>query len=457
MELLELPQDALDSVLLRLDYRSALSAAAVCRRLRAVAADDKIWMALCHPWAPQLDLQVWRSKASSARSLFRLLRELDRLIGAWGCSELHPRGGLLYISWGHYKVEACRVLRPPDGAPLACARMPLFEVAGLPDGAAHVTLLMKQPSEATLPGKLLWDSSQGHDRFHLEAVVPAPQQASDAPVSSSSLGEPTCGHHQNGSTAHDVRARVEQERRHTDLQQQQLMHNMWLGAWVNVVGGRFAQDPMLPGYRRIGPLDHSIQYIHRLSFQQGASSHQAEEDAGLLSPNKCIKVPKSSYVKLEMPAVPGESLAGLWTGIYGPHGMEVLNLVYLGTGELEARKVLGDPNVPCGEVSFKVDLASRKTDFAGTLDPVQLHAMLDQDWGVAGEQQGDHPGVPEIAAIYEGKGRVAGYNFHHPQWVDGELLVGKQGSIAFFWKDVNFAIRFRRLNLASIPILDPSA
>jgi len=47
-------------------------------------------------------------------------------------------------------------------------------------------------------------------------------------------------------------------------------------------------------------------------------------------------------------------LQGRWVGVYGSHGLEVLEIV-VENQMLKATKITGDPNVPAGRVSFEVD------------------------------------------------------------------------------------------------------
>lgn len=56
-------------------------------------------------------------------------------------------------------------------------------------------------------------------------------------------------------------------------------------------------------------------------------------------------------------ASPGKELTGLWTGLYGPHGWEILTISYVDDQFVVGTKVIGDPNVPSGEVTFKGNLS----------------------------------------------------------------------------------------------------
>lgn len=70
------------------------------------------------------------------------------------------------------------------------------------------------------------------------------------------------------------------------------------------------------------------------------------------------------------------------------------------------------------------------------------------------------PAYPEelgVAARYKGEGRVAGYGFSKPRWVDGELLVFSSGSpiadgaeLGFIWNvpgERKFLILLNKIDL----------
>lgn len=204
----------------------------------------------------------------------------------------------------------------------------------------------------------------------------------------------------------------------------------------------------------------AVQYLLRLATggpNRRASSEESSQDPiggcsfgitgeGEDKPRKLMKrvaVPKSKYLKLRVD-VPckGKELAGLWSGVYGPHGLEILNIHYTDEGKIVATKVLGDPNVPCGKVTFTASLESENSE--PPPDQQQLAAMS------AGHAEDGQWEIPSFVTTYQGEGRVAGYNYRRPSWVSGQLLVEKSGRFSFLWKEVNFIIRFRRLSLSDL-------
>jgi hypothetical protein len=53
-------------------------------------------------------------------------------------------------------------------------------------------------------------------------------------------------------------------------------------------------------------------------------------------------VPLSTYRKVTVPEVrPDQELAGLWSGVYGPHGREILLVTYTDDDRITATKMLG--------------------------------------------------------------------------------------------------------------------
>jgi len=145
------------------------------------------------------------------------------------------------------------------------------------------------------------------------------------------------------------------------------------------------------------------------------------------------RINKSIYAKFKVDEPkPCQELAGLWSGIYGPHGVEVVNVSYTDE-EIIATKLLGDPNVPCGKVTFRVTLSSENTD-APVDFPLTHIAPREEN-------------AFKISRMYKGRGRIAENNYRNPKWVPGRLLVQHNGNIAFLWEDVNFVIPFHRLRL----------
>ncbi|KAI8473524.1 MAG: hypothetical protein J3K34DRAFT_518828 [Monoraphidium minutum] len=97
-----------------------------------------------------------------------------------------------------------------------------------------------------------------------------------------------------------------------------------------------------------------------LQFMQGTMAQTGRSRAGRRSSGGGGAAPPPPVLHhlqhLPVPAPTRQhALAGLWSAMYGPHGLEVLRVEYDFSGSaavIKATKVLGDPNVPAGQVSW---------------------------------------------------------------------------------------------------------
>uniref|UniRef100_A0A0D6QZC7 F-box domain-containing protein n=1 Tax=Araucaria cunninghamii TaxID=56994 RepID=A0A0D6QZC7_ARACU len=210
-----------------------------------------------------------------------------------------------------------------------------------------------------------------------------------------------------------------------------LTHEQLLHPANETAANRDQESASNPQQLRRGHIGHqAIEYL-RSMYTFG------RQTAGTRIFSSTKKINKSSYTKLKVDEPkPGRELAGLWSGIYGPHGLEIVNVSYT-DDEIVATKLIGDPNVPCSEVTFKVTLSS-----------VTMDAHMDLRW-ILTHGDGD---AFKISRMYRGSGRIAGHGFHNPKWVPGRLLVQQNGNMAFLWEDVNFVITFHRLHLKSLTL-----
>ena len=263
----------------------------------------------------------YMSRGYGPSSLFPLL-----LLLCGRCNELPS-----LVLQGHLSVAAHRLI-PQNSSSDRLLCMPVFTCTAQADGSSRLSM------GQALSGTLVWDDA-GKEGFHLEAARLDSGQAGQA------------GRAGQAGQAGDQ-------------------------ATVAVAAGSNLQQ-------------RAVQYLLRLAVagERGGAGGQAEierrmgevANAGMSTGR--VVVPKSGYRRLRVQEGGlGRELAGLWKGVYGPHGEEVLNLSYTAEGSLVAVKVVGDPNVPCGEVSFKASLETESTE--GLPDPEQLAAMM-------GGHQGD--------------------------------------------------------------------
>ncbi|CAI5487298.1 unnamed protein product [Closterium sp. Naga37s-1] len=143
-------------------------------------------------------------------------------------------------------------------------------------------------------------------------------------------------------------------------------------------------------------------------------------------------------------------LEGLWTGVFGQHGVEILN-VAVESGEIVATKIVGDPNVPGGHVSFKARIDSVQT---AADDSDRWNEVVGQARSLIRAQgQAADPALGQqlqFSNLLEGEGRIADYNFKNPQWVNGTLLVDSAGRISFLWEELNFLVQMKRLHVEEL-------
>ena len=92
-----------------------------------------------------------------------------------------------------------------------------------------------------------------------------------------------------------------------------------------------------------------------------------------------------------------EGWHGLFMGDYSAHGPELLYLDYPTPTSIRAVKVTGDPNVPRGEVSWKVDDLTRVK-----------RVCEEEEW--AG------------ARAFDGVGHISPHGFSDPSWIEAEVI-----------------------------------
>ncbi|CAI5987562.1 unnamed protein product [Closterium sp. NIES-65] len=155
-------------------------------------------------------------------------------------------------------------------------------------------------------------------------------------------------------------------------------------------------------------------------------------------------LPPSSRSPASFAASPFAKVAG------NRHGVEILN-VAVESGEIVATKIVGDPNVPGGHVSFKARIDSVQT---AADDSDRWNQVVGQARSLIRAQgQAADPALGQqlqFSNLLEGEGRIADYNFKNPQWVNGTLLVDSAGRISFLWEELNFLVQMKRLHVEEL-------
>lgn len=334
-----------------------------------------------------------------------------------------------------------------------------FEIFGLRDGSFKVELISKDPQNITsagirLLGKLVWDSKNA-----LEFTVEANEQMEGFVQTVS----------QDGMIGADDRSflmqllRPYQVGRVHDHAQPQPQPPGLVFPDIRILEVQDGTSEQVTRARRVNLLQHlldhrlvneddqhgsqeatgvgfsqrALQYLLRLSSSaknrlglEGQSNEASSKDQR--------RIVRCSYNRFTVAEATSEqSLVGLWMGVYGPHGAEIIHVTQTDNG-IFGTKVLGDPNVPCGEVSFRANLCFETSDV-----PVELQQIVDL-------QMRNNVRPFYIVKMFEGYGRIAGLNFQDPLWVPGHLLVSSDDQMAFLWEDVNFMVPFEKLDLGAL-------
>lgn len=98
-ELTNLAEDALISIILKLDLQSMVMVARATKIFKQVIENELVWMELCQPWENLVNVKSWRVHMDSWKALYRLLHSLNKLVGLWSHRGSNPCGELLYVTW----------------------------------------------------------------------------------------------------------------------------------------------------------------------------------------------------------------------------------------------------------------------------------------------------------------------------------------------------------------------
>jgi len=130
--------------------------------------------------------------------------------------------------------------------------------------------------------------------------------------------------------------------------------------------------------------------------------------------------------------LPHFRLRGKWGGVYGASGVQTVQIEVEGN-YLVATKLVGDSNVPAGQITFKADVSMDgliEPKLGDKPDPIAV--ALNQFANLKVKQR------------FHGQGQIANPGFTRPQWVPGELIVFEDDIIAFVWKPLSFMVVFER-------------
>eukprot|EP00898_Chlorokybus_atmophyticus_P005041 jgi/Chlat1/5538/Chrsp369S00841 len=411
VDLDSVPDDILFRVLLHLKAKDLAACACVSRRLRdCCVSERRLWSPLCRQlWGVKTNVAAWG--APSYRHLYQVLTRYAPLVGVWRAVGDTPQGALVLVEWREDHIAASK-LAPSSGH--AMLRETFFSISATPEHS----VTFAETSHA--PESVLTQDA---------ALLPAPV------VSIIDKNHWVLEHPQRPPSRSPERAEAA-------VAAAGLAH-----AWQSleiVSGGR------MPGVSASPPGSFSHEFCRFLTERvasPGASRRRRQSRSGRESPGPVVQ----HFVRIVVvpPSVEGP-LQGLWRGVYGRHGLQVVSIKYNPDGRIICTKVTGDAIVPAGEISWHAS-PSACDCFADFEDEV-----VDSQHIAA--YNGETTVEREIRSCHTAQGQVhAARSVAKAQWTSGRLWEFRDGGIAFaFLGDSNLIVEYRKLELNCAEFEAPS-
>jgi len=114
----------------------------------------------------------------------------------------------------------------------------------------------------------------------------------------------------------------------------------------------------------------------------------------------------------------------------------MVNVTYIGD-TLICRKVIGDKNVPVGEITFQVDLSPPRPPKSLSKTSQELPNI------VLADEAAKRWGNKELQR-FSGLGQVAEEGFKNSQWLEGQIILISEEYFSFAWLPLGHQIFFGR-------------
>ncbi|XP_045193305.2 F-box only protein 31-like [Mercenaria mercenaria] len=156
---------------------------------------------------------------------------------------------------------------------------------------------------------------------------------------------------------------------------------------------------------------------------------------------------------------------GLFKGMYGGHGTEIVHLYYTSDGSSgQAQKISGDPNVPSGEISIRFDIDKHmvlnkdqqefkllsviEADDEETNIPYKPEKMDRQPFVIPSDIMIDNRNAvcPKYCiARFHGKGTVSPMGYRNPTLINIHFIVFSENQFGVLWMDLHSFSMFSRV------------